>query len=278
MPRRRPSSASPGSRPGSSRPAGRSGWRGRWPAQSGSSTAPRAGRPRPPLRPAARPRGSRSTGASRGSPTPSAAASCGAPRRGPGRSRRLREPGPTWRMSSVAAGAVWTASSADGTVRVLDAGRAPAGPARRRAARSRSPPTRAASSPPTRPARSSGSRRARAVPDGPPVLLGGAPVDVALDGDRAWVADAARRDGASRRAQLRARRPGRARRDALPVAIAADARGRLRPLPRRPDARALDASTGAVRSRMPLDPRPDRPGPRFAAHLDRRGNQRGDPR
>ena len=136
---RRPSSTFPGSRPGWSPRAGRCGSPGPtagavWVLDAASGKAGRARR----CGPAARRRGSRSTGASPGSPTPSAARSsarrapagarCDRSATGPGRRRRGRR---------RRHGLDRELGGRDG--RVLGPGGAPRGPARRRAARSRSP-------------------------------------------------------------------------------------------------------------------------------------------
>ncbi len=150
----------------------------------------------------------------------------------------------------VAAGAVWTASSADGTVRVLDPARAPANPSRRGPsdrARGRRAPRRRRWTRAGRSIRlSARTRRA----DGPPVALGGAPVDVALAGDRAWVADA--RAGTVRDVALGSGLVGPpVHVGRSPVAIAADAAG-VYVLCRGDRTLVRLDTTGSVRSRVRL--------------------------
>jgi hypothetical protein len=123
----------------------------------------------------------------------------------------------------VAAGAVWTASSADGTVRVLD----PDG--HRRVLRVGAHPIALAADARRVVVLEAGgtlvrlSARTRRA-DGPPIMLGGTPVDVALAGDRAWVADA--RAGTVRVVALGSGLVGPpVHVGGSPVAIAADAAG-----------------------------------------------------
>jgi DNA-binding beta-propeller fold protein YncE len=131
--------------------------------------------------------------------------------------------GPDLSDLAVVAGTVWTASSADGTVRALEPG------GRRHVLRIGARPIALAGD----------GRRLIALdaagtlvridpaakrPQGAPIDLGGEPVDVALDGDTAWVADA--NAGTVRAVDLRsgsADAPVDVGRG--PVAIAADARG-----------------------------------------------------
>jgi streptogramin lyase len=143
------------------------------------------------------------------------------PVQGDGTRREIRT-GPDLSDVAFAAGRVWTASSADGTVRVLDR-------------RGRSEVLRVGA----RPIALAGDARRVVVLDavgalvrldattrreeGPPVQLGGQPVDVALAGDTAWVAD--HRAGSVREVILTsglAGLPISVGRD--PVAIAADGR------------------------------------------------------
>ncbi len=172
------------------------------------------------------------------------------PRVGKGVPQPVRT-GPDIADVAVAGGAVWAASSADGTIRVLD----PNG--RRRVLRVGARPVAldadgdhvvAADAAGSLIRMSARTRRA----DGPAVPLGGAPVDVALTGDRAWVADAGA--GTVRPVTLSSGRAGAPIRvGRSPVAVAADARGVYvvcrgdRTLVR------LDPNSGAVRSKLPLD-------------------------
>jgi DNA-binding beta-propeller fold protein YncE len=170
------------------------------------------------------------------------------PRTGAGAPRQTAA-GPDVADLVVAAGAVWTASSADGTVRVLD----PDGHRRilhvgarpiALAADSRRVVVLEAGGTLTR--RSARTRRA----DGPPVTLGGTPVDVALAGDHAWVADA--RAGTVREVALDSGLVGPpVRVGRSPVAIAADAAG-VYVLCRGDRTVVRLDTTGSVRSRVRL--------------------------
>jgi streptogramin lyase len=177
-----------------------------------------------------------------------------APRRGFGTLRKLRS-GPGVTDVIVAAGAVWTASSADGTVRVFD-------PATRRQRSLRAgarPVAMATDGRHVVAADAAGTllrfdARSRA-PAGPPVLLGGAPVDVALAGDRAWIVDGGA--GTVRGVDVvsgRRHRPERVCR--VPVAVVADVAALYvlcrgdRTLVR------LDPRTGDVRSKVALPQTP----------------------
>ena len=150
-PRRRPSSVCLASRQGSPRPAAASGWRGRRPERSGCWTGPRVVLPRRRCGSAEVLRGWRSTGASRGSPTPSAEGSS---------ARRWRAgalygdcpPGPTWRTSRSPPAPCGPPARPTGR----SASAIPTGDARSctwARGPSRSPPTSAGSWPPTPPAR-----------------------------------------------------------------------------------------------------------------------------
>ena len=163
--------------------------------------------------------------------------------------------GPDVTDVAVAAGSVWTASSADGTLRMLDAG------GRRRVLHIGARPLALAGDERRVVAADAGAGAllrlwadtGRAA--GPPVRLGGTPVDVALAGDRAWVADAGA--GTVQRVDLVTGGVGRAVAvGPSTVAVAADQMGVYavsrgdRTLVR------LDAVTGEVRSRVPLDHAP----------------------
>ncbi len=176
-----------------------------------------------------------------------------------GRSAVVRVPGsaapipagPDIADIAYAAGTVWTASAADGTVRAIDPRPrvrivtggthlvALAGDARRVVA-----------------ADAGGTlvridARARRLA-GPPIVLGGMPVAVALSGDSAWVADAAA--GTVRRVDLAAGRPAGApvHVGAAPVAVVAAGREVFvlcrgdRTLVR------IDAASGRVQARVPV--------------------------
>ena len=173
----------------------------------------------------------------------------GAPVAGRGALRRLPT-GPDVADVAVAAGAVWTASSADGTIRVSD----PDG--RRQVLHVGARPVAlAADERRVVAADAAGaiirlSTRSRR-PEGPAVPVGGAPSDIALDGDRAWIADA--QAGTVQAVVISSGSAGPAIPvGRTPVAIAVDERGVYvlcrgdRTLVR------LDASTGAVRSRTHL--------------------------
>ena len=123
---------------------------------------------------------------------------------------------------AVSAGAVWVASAADGTVRTIE----------------RDGSRRSIQAGAQIVALAADSRRVVALdaaagtlttidastrrPDGPPVRLGGVPVDVALTGDSAWIADAGA--GTVRRYDLRTRGPagGPIPVGHAPVAVVAD--------------------------------------------------------
>lgn len=155
----------------------------------------------------------------------------------------------------VAAGAVWTANPADGTVAVFD----PETQRLRSLHAGARPVAMAADGRHVIVADAAGAlirldARSRS-PVGPPVLLGGAPIDVALAGDRAWIVDAG--SGTVRSVDVISGRRGAAQRVCrIPVAIAADVaavyvvcRGD-RMLVR------LDPRSGAVRSKAALPQAP----------------------
>ena len=177
-----------------------------------------------------------------------------APRRGSGALEKVRI-GPGVADVVVAAGAVWTANSADGTVRVFD----PATQRRRSLPAGARPIAMAADGRHVVVADAAGTlirldARSR-DPVGPPVLLGGAPIDVALAGDRAWIVDAG--SGTVRVVDVISGRRGRSERVCrVPVAVAADVAALYvlcrgdRMLVR------LDPRTGAVRSKVALPQAP----------------------
>lgn len=167
--------------------------------------------------------------------------------------RRSTRTGPDIADVTVAAGAVWTASSADGTVRVLDGRRSPL-------------VLRVG----LRPIALAGHEQRVVVLDaagslfrldattrrqlGPPIDLGGAPVDVALLDGVAWVADA--RDRTVRAVEVGA---GIAATPVdvggTPVAIAADAGGVYVVTKGDRALVSLDPD-GDVRARLPLEHAP----------------------
>ena len=177
----------------------------------------------------------------------------GAPLRGDGALRPLRT-GPDVADVAVAAGAVWTASSADGTIRVIDAD------GRRQVLHvGVRPIALAADERRVVAADAAGaiirlSARSRR-PEGPAVPVGGAPSDIALSGDRAWIADAGA--GTVQAVVLSTGSTGPAIPvGRSPVAIAADARGVYVLCRGDRSLVELDAGTGAVRSRTPLSHSP----------------------
>jgi DNA-binding beta-propeller fold protein YncE len=179
-----------------------------------------------------------------------------------GGSMRAFRSGPDIADVTVAAGAVWTVSSADGTARVLDARR------RRRVVHVGSHPLALAADARhvvvTDPGGGALVRLSTATRrPSPPIRLGGTPVDVALAGDRAWVADAAA--GTVRLVDLTSGRPGRAVPVGVsPVAVAADSAGVY--VACRGDRMLveIDGRTGEVRARVRLAHAPT------ALALDRR--------
>jgi DNA-binding beta-propeller fold protein YncE len=177
-----------------------------------------------------------------------------APRRGSETLRKIQS-GPGVADVVVAAGAVWTANSADGTVRVFD----PATQRRRAIRAGARPIAMAADGRHVVAADAAGTLirlDARSQdPVGPPVLLGGAPIDVALAGDRAWIVDAG--SGTVRGVDVISGRRGRSERVCrVPVAVAADVTALYvlcrgdRMLVR------LDPRSGAVRSKLALPQAP----------------------
>jgi DNA-binding beta-propeller fold protein YncE len=137
--------------------------------------------------------------------------------------QRTYEAGPDLSDLTVVAGTVWTASSADGTVRALE----PSG--RRHVLRAGTRPIALAGDARRLVALDAAGTLVRIDPrtnrpQGAAIDLGGEPVDVALTGDTAWVADA--RAGTVRAIDLN-RGSGDAPVDVgrSPAAIAADDRG-----------------------------------------------------
>jgi DNA-binding beta-propeller fold protein YncE len=130
--------------------------------------------------------------------------------------------GPDVADIAVSSGAVWVASSADGTVRAVerDGGRERLRAGTRVVALA-ADDRRVVALDAGRGALATIDARTRAL-SGPAIPVGGVPVDVALSGDAAWVADA--RAGTVRRVDLRTRRPAGAPLAACrePVALAAD--------------------------------------------------------
>jgi DNA-binding beta-propeller fold protein YncE len=161
--------------------------------------------------------------------------------------------GPDVADVAVAAGAVWTASSADGTVRVLDAH------GRRHILHVGARPIALAADERHVVAVNAGGTLIRLAArtrraDDPPVALGGAPVDVALVGDHAWVADA--RAGTVRDVALHSGLVGRAVHvGRSPVAVAADAAA-VYVLCRGDRTLVLVNASGSVQSRIRLDHAP----------------------
>ncbi|MDA0168024.1 hypothetical protein OJ998_02915 [Solirubrobacter taibaiensis] len=164
---------------------------------------------------------------------------------------RVLSQGPDVTDVVVAAGAVWAASSADGTVRVRTAG------GTWRTLRVGSRPLALAADDRRVVAVDAGTgtlvrlsaARRRVV--GPPIPLGGAPVDVALDGNEAWVVDSGA--GTLQRVDVKlgtAEPPAPV--CAAPVAVAANA-GNVFVLCRGDRTLVrLDGFTGQVRERTPL--------------------------
>lgn len=176
-----------------------------------------------------------------------------APLRGSGAPRPVPS-GPDVADVAVAGGAVYTASSADGTIRVIGAD------GRRRALHVGARPVALAADERRVVAADAGgaiirldARTARL--DGPAVPVGGAPSDIALQGDRAWIADT--RAGTVQAVALRSGITGPALAvGRSPVAIAAD-RGGIFVLCRGDRTLVeLDAAGHAVRSRRRLDHSP----------------------
>jgi streptogramin lyase len=177
-----------------------------------------------------------------------------APRQGSETLRKLRS-GPGVADVVVAAGAVWIANSVDGTVRVFD----PATQDRRSFHAGARPIALAADARHVVAADAAGTlirfdARSR-DPVGPPVLLGGAPIDVALAGDRAWIVDGG--SGTVRGVDVMSGRRGRSERVCrVPIAVAADVAALYvlcrgdRMLVR------LDPRTGAVRFKVALPQAP----------------------
>ena len=153
---------------------------------------------------------------------------------------------------ALAAGAVWAISSAEGVVRALEPGGQPDRECRSARTRSTSPPTAAGSrSLPRATARSPASTRG--APRRPARPRRRRPVAVALAGDAAWVADAAR--GTVARVDLRtgavgaSTRVGAAARSPSPPTATS-----VRPVRRRPQ--------GLARRRLGRRPGGGRRGPR----------------
>ena len=223
------------------------GRRARVGRRSGSSTVRPAGPLGRRCASGARPRGSRSTGASRRSPTP-------ARRRRPRAAQRRQRPAAGPERAGRRRRGDRRRRDLDGELGRRDDPRASArtaggGSCRSVRGRSRSPPTSAAWSPPTPAARSSASTPARAAPRGPPVTVGGAPSRHRAAGRPRVDRRRAGRHRAGRRAPLRASSARRSWSAAPPWRSPRTARGVYvlcrgdRTLVR------LDAADGAVRER-----------------------------
>jgi DNA-binding beta-propeller fold protein YncE len=175
-----------------------------------------------------------------------------APRDGSGTPHPVRG-GPDIADVAVAGGAVWTASSADGSVHVIG----PRGDRRSLRVGARLVAL-AADGRRVVAADASGSvihldARARRAAGGP-ISVGGTPSDIALSGDRAWIADM--RAGTVRVVALRPRVPGPATAlGCTPVAIAADRRGVYALCRDERTLVGLDAA-GTIRSRRRLPQSP----------------------
>jgi streptogramin lyase len=158
----------------------------------------------------------------------------------------LRIPaGPDVTDVADADGEIWTASSADGAVRRLH------GTGWTVVARGVRPIALAGDARHVVAADAGAGALLRLQPPRPAIRLGGMPVDVALAGDDAWVADAAGR--VVRKVDLTTGRPEAAIRvGGSPIAIAADARGVYVVCRDNRTLVRLDPLSGAVRERSSL--------------------------